>query len=419
MARIVISTFGSTGDLNPLLALGLELRNHGHDVVFALQDSFAPVVEGQGFTVRHLSGNVVKALANSTTSLLGASNPIPSLRALMRYGIMPTLDSQIRELANACLDADLLITSYGQLAGSFVAEQRDIPWATVALSPVTVPSDYIVTQPQPFKLPAGLQLAANRVQRRIGSLILRQIADRPINRVRARYHLNPLHESLWLGAASRQLVCVACSPAFQPVPPDWPPFVRMTGFCFWDQPPSWEPPASLQAFLRDARPYVVVTAGSIAPELHEAFAGYFQTSMKAIGGLGLRALVIGRPPDSSLSSSEALALPFAPYSLVFPGAAAIVHHGGIGTTAEALRSGIPSLIVPWGVDQFYSASQIARIGAGSFLYWRRYTPDRAAASLADLVQNKRIRARTQELGSTILGEHGAANAYEAVLSLLR
>jgi UDP:flavonoid glycosyltransferase YjiC (YdhE family) len=268
-------------------------------------------------------------------------------------------------------------------------------------------------------LPASLQVAANRVQWRIGSIILRQIADRPINRVRAQYHLNPVRESLWLGAASRQLVCVACSPALQPVPPDWPPFVRMTGFCFWDKPETWEAPALLQAFLQDERPYVVVTAGSIAPEFREAFAGYFQTSVKAVGGLGLRALVIGWSGDSGLTSCEALALPFAPYSLIFPGAAAVVHHGGIGTTAQALRSGVPSLIVPWGVDQFYSASQIARIGAGNYLYWRRYTPDRAAASLAGLVQNKGVRARTQELRSTILGEQGAVNTCEAVLSLLR
>jgi UDP:flavonoid glycosyltransferase YjiC (YdhE family) len=332
---------------------------------------------------------------------------------------MPTLDSQVKELADACLDADLLITSYGQLAGSFVAEQHNIPWVTVALSPVTVPSAHIVTQPQPFHLPAGLQLAANRAAWRIGSIILRQIADRPINRVRAQYHLKPLRESLWLGAASRQLVCVACSPAFQPAPPDWPHFVRMTGFCFWDEPSSWEPPAALQAFLQDDRPYVVVTASSIAPELGGAFASYFQTSVKAVDALGLRVLVIGQSETSGLNHSEALALPFAPYSLIFPRATAVIHHGGIGTTAQALRFGVPSLIVPWGVDQFYSASQISRIGAGHYLYWRRYTPARAAAGLSGLIQNKSYSIQAQALRSTISQENGAASTCKAVLSLLR
>src|SRR5215831_2082415 len=98
MARIVLSTFGSTGDFNPFVALGLELRERGHHVVFAVQDLFAPAVAEQGFTFHHLSGNVVAAMGSQGTKNLGASNPIPSVRALVHYGIMPVLDTQVREL---------------------------------------------------------------------------------------------------------------------------------------------------------------------------------------------------------------------------------------------------------------------------------------------------------------------------------
>ncbi|MGO8950356.1 MAG: glycosyltransferase [Ktedonobacterales bacterium] len=358
-------------------------------------------------------------MAESATGQLGASNPIPSVNALIQYGIMPTLDAQVRELGDACQDANLLVTSYGQLAGSFVAAQQDLPWVTVALSPVTVPSAFITTQPLPRHLPTGLQMAANRLQWGIGGLVLRQIADRPINRLRAQYQLKPLRQSLWLGAASRQLVCVACSPAFQPMPPDWPQFVRMTGFCFWDTPESWAPPPALSAFLQQERPYVVVTAGSIAPADYQAFASYFQTSVKAIHALGLRALVIGQMETSGLPNDEVLTLSFAPYSLVFPKAAAVIHHGGIGTTAQALRFGVPSLVVPWGVDQFYSASQLARIGAGNFIYWRRYTPIRAEARLATLLNDKRYKAEVGAIRSTISHENGAIVLCEAILSLFR
>ncbi len=289
MARIIVSTFGSTGDLNPFIALGSVLRERGHEVVFAVQDLFAPVIVGQGFGLRSLSGNVVEAMAAAGSQTLGANNAIPSLRALVRYGIMPVLDAQVKELREACRDADMLVTSYGQIAGSFVAAERDLPWATVALSPTTVPSAYIFAQPLPRYLPPGLKVAANRLVWGLGSVVLRQIADRPINRLRSQYGLQPLRESLWLGAASPQLVCVACSPTFQPIPPDWPARVKMTGFCFWDIPQSWEPPPALQAFLRVRRPYIVVTAGSIAPSASSAFAGYFQTSVAAVSALGLRA----------------------------------------------------------------------------------------------------------------------------------
>ena len=419
MARIVLSTFGSTGDLNPFIALGLVLRERKHEVIFAVQDLFAPVVANQGFVVRHLSGNVVAALAEHGASRLGASNAIPSLQGLVRYGILPTLEAQIGELADACRDADLLVTSYGQLAGTFVVGERSIPWATVALSPVSVPSAHIASQPLPFQLPDRLQPAANRLQWRLGSLILRWIADRPLNQVRAGHHLPPLRESLWLGAASRQLVCVACSPAFQPQPPDWPRYVHMTGFCFWDDADSWEVPPELETFRQDQRPYIVVTAGSVASPLGDAFAGYFHTSVQAILSLGARALVIGESrPSSREDDDRVLHLPFAPYSRILPGAAAVIHHGGMGTTAQALRSGVPSLIVPWGVDQFYTASQMTRTGAGHFLYWRRYIPERARETLRSLVNDSRFRARARALGDAVAHEDGASTLGDAVLALL-
>ncbi len=418
MARIVLSTFGSTGDFNPFVALGLELRERGHDVVFAVQDLFAPTVADQGFTLHRLSGNVIAAMAGQGAKNLGASNPIPSVRALVRFGIMPVLDTQVRELGEACRDADLLVTSYGQLAGSFVASERPLPWATVALSPVTIPSAYLTTQPLPVQLPHGLQLQVNRLQWRVGSLVLRQIADRPINQVRSHFHLKPLHEALWLGAASPQLVCVTCSPAFQPRPPDWPHYVRMTGFCYWDGASSWESPPELVAFQSDRRPYVVVTAGSIASPLGDVFADYFRTSVQAILSAGARALVIGQSPDAGPRHDDVLRLPFAPYSVVFPPAAAVIHHGGIGTTAQALRAGVPSLVVPWGVDQFYTAAQMTRSGAGKFLYWRQFTPARARAMLAGLMTNPSYKDRGQALREAIADENGASALCEAVLALL-
>ncbi len=419
MARIVLSTFGSTGDLNPFIALGLTLRDRGHEVTFAVQDLFAPAVESQGFAVRHVSGNVVAALAQHTTQRQwGASNPIPSLRALMRYGIMPTLDAQAQELRDACQGADLLVTSYGQLAGCFAAELAQIPWATVALSPATVPSAYITSQPPPIDLPPNLQSLSNRVQWGIGSLVLGRIADRPINRVRARYHLKPIRESLWLGAASRQLVCVACSPSFQPAPPDWPDCVRMTGFCFWDAPSTWEPPETLTAFLADERPYVVVTAGSIAPDLQSAFASYFETSIKAITAAGARVLAIVLTEASQFTGEGVLSLPFAPYSRIFPRAVAIIHHGGIGTTAQALRLGVPSLIVPWGFDQLYTAARITTIGAGQFLFWRDYTPARAQKAISALLNEPSYRATARSLSERIAHEDGVGTLCDAVLALL-
>jgi UDP:flavonoid glycosyltransferase YjiC (YdhE family) len=90
----------------------------------------------------------------------------------------------------------------------------------------------------------------------------------------------------------------------------------------------------------------------------------------------------------------------------------------MGTMAQALRSGVPSLIVPWGVDQFYTASQMTQTGAGHFLYWRRYTPQRAREALISLVDDGHFRARAGELGNAIAHEDGALALGDAVLTLL-
>ena len=416
MARVIISTFGSSGDLNPFLALGLALRARGHAIRFAVQDNFRPMVEALGFPVDLLSGNVVASLTPTARQMLGKSNPVASLSVLMRQGILPTLAANVEELRQACLQADLLVASSGQFAASLVADLTGIPWVTVALSPVTIPSAHLITQPQPFALPGPMQRASNRLSWKLGALLLGRIADRPINRVRAGYKLPPRQEVLWLGNASDKLVCLACSPAFQPPPPDWPAHVRMTGFCFWDTPTTWQAPPELEAYLNDERPLVEVTAGSIGPEMRRAFLPYFRTSIAAIHQAGARALVIGlapsdlgEPPDQGV-----LALPFAPYSTILPRCAAVIQHGGIGTIAQSLRFGTPMLVVPWGFDQVYSAQQVARLGAGLSISWRSFTAERATRTLKELLYAPRAREVAQRLRDQLAREDGVAALCAAI-----
>lgn len=210
MARVLLSTFGSAGDLNPFLALGLRLRERGHSVRFAVQAPFRPTVEALGFGVDLLSGDVVASLAPTSPQMLGKSNPVPSVSLLMKEGILPTLAANVEELRQAAGQADLLVTSFAQFAASFVADLTHIPWVTIALTPVTLPSAHIITQPQPFALPGPMQRAANRFSWWLGGRILAPVSDAPINRLRAKYGLPPRRELFWLGNASNRLICLAC-----------------------------------------------------------------------------------------------------------------------------------------------------------------------------------------------------------------
>lgn len=416
MPRIVITSYGSTGDLNPFLAIGVALRDRGHAVTFAVEESFAPAVAALGFPALRLSGDVVTDLLPHQRAMFSGGSPFASVSAIVNHYIAPHLRARVEELRAACEGADLLLSSASQMAARAVAELTGIPWISVALSP-TFASRYLVPQPQVFELPAPLQHAANRIGWSIGNGALRRIVDPPINAVRAELGLPPAHDLLSYGSLSRTYSAVAVSPAFAPRPPDWPSYLHVTGFCFWDTPTNWHEPPELSALLDGSKPVVAVSAGSMAPSVRRQFTDFFTASVAAIHGLGARALVIGAEPENLpevAGDGEILILPFAPFSSVYPHCAAVIHHGGIGTLAQALRAGVPSLVVPWGADQFFTAGQVTRIGAGRWLRRRGYTSDKARRALGALLNDPVYRRRTRAIADQIATEDGPSAICEAV-----
>src|SRR5579884_2494481 len=140
MTRIVLTTFGSSGDINPYIALGIGLRARGYDVVVAVEDAFRLTVEAAGFPVRHLTGEAMGVLASRVKGLVGPSTPLRSLRLLIEEYLLPTLRPRIADLLVACEGADLLVAATTQIAAAFAAELLRLPLVTVTLTPITVPS---------------------------------------------------------------------------------------------------------------------------------------------------------------------------------------------------------------------------------------------------------------------------------------
>jgi UDP:flavonoid glycosyltransferase YjiC (YdhE family) len=408
MARIVVTTIGSAGDLNPFIAVGLELRTRGHDVHFAVEERMRPPLEELGFAVHHLSGDGKTALAPYSRQMFGAMNPFASVRVIVWHYILPTLPAKIEELRRACEGADLLVSAAVQIAAGAVADLTRMPWASIALTPVTLPSAYLEPQPPIFPIPSALQRIYNRSGWAMGDAVLRQMVDRPVNAVRRRFGLEPRRDILQWGNLSTQLTTVAVSPAFVPRPPDWPAFARMTGFCFWDTPGTWREPPELTAFLAEPGPVVAVSTGSMAPELGDAFARFYQISLSAILRAGARALAIGADPSilPDPLPGGVYALPFAPFSQIYPRCAAVIHHGGIGTTAQGLRAGIPALVIPWGADQFFDGAQVRRIGAGLWMQRRFYNEGRATCALDALLHDARYAEGARAVAAKIAAEDG-------------
>jgi UDP:flavonoid glycosyltransferase YjiC (YdhE family) len=206
-----------------------------------------------------------------------------------------------------------------------------------------------------------------------------------------------------------------------PVQPDWPPGIEVTGFCFWDTPTDWSQPAELTAFLDGSRSVVAISSGSISRQVGTTFDRFYEVSIEAVRRVGGRALVIGAPPESLPDPlpDDVFALPFAPFSGVYPRCTAVIHHGGIGMTAQALRAGVPSLVVPWGFDQFFTAAQVTHISAGLWMSRRRYTFRRVARALQALLQkDSTYRRRALTIAAQIAEEDGVGNLCAAIERLL-
>lgn len=420
MARIVLSTIGVRGDLNPFLSLGLGLRARGHDVLFAVEETFCQALVEEGFAVHRLPGDVKETLLPHVHQLVGGFTPLASLQIILKEWLLPDLPAKIEGLQKACTGADLLVARAAHLAAPIVAELTGIPWVHITMTPLNIPSAYVNPHLLPLPWPGEFPPVANRIAWATLQAVLRHVADKQINSIRAAYGLHPARDLIGVGNHSLLLTAVVVSPAFLPPPSDWPSYVRMTGFCFWDTPSSWHEPAELMAFLNSSEPVIAVSFGSMAPFVKGAFARLYSTSIAAVRSIGARALVIGAPPEilPDPIPEDVCTVPFAPFSQVYPRCAATIHHGGPYTVAEALRAGIPSLVVPWGIDQFFTAAQIKRLGVGEWRQQRFYTTEGAAHTLHSLLNEPCYKRRTQAIAAQIAQEDGVVSLCKAIEGLL-
>jgi rhamnosyltransferase subunit B len=416
MARVVITTFGSTGDLNPFIAIGLALRDRGHEVVFAVEANFEQQVNSLGFPVRVLTGDQAEALGPYRHQIFNSDQPLTSLKLLVDRYILPTLPAKVAELCEICRQADLLISVTPQFAASIVAEMLHIAWITVILTPSTLPSAQIAVQPMSVSLPTPLQRLSNRFSWLLGGLFLRRIVDRPVNRIRRAFSVSPAFNLMWTGNLSTRFTAMAVSPVLVPRPHDWPEYVHITGFCFWDGAEDWLFPETLKTFLHGGKPVVAVTAGTVSPDERALFAPYYQTSIESILACGARALLIN-PPEINVApeqEEDVLSVTAAPFSQVFPLCAAVIHHGGIGTIAQCLRAGVPSLIVPGGMDQPFNAAQVVQRKAGLWIPRKRYTARRAESALKTLLSIPTYQEQARKIQAGIMQENGVSAICAAV-----
>jgi UDP:flavonoid glycosyltransferase YjiC (YdhE family) len=417
--RIVLTTFGSLGDLHPYIAIALGLQARGYEAVIATSGAYRQKVEALGIGFRsvrpdHPEQGVDPDLMRRIMDRRQGSEVV--IREIM----MAVLRESYEDTLAAAEGSDLLVSHMLTFTTRLVAEKKGIPWASTFLQPLGFFSAYDPPVVPQAPLLAKLRFLGPAFHRALfwcAKWSVRSWSE-PWHRLRAEIGLPPTSESpLFEGQNSLTLVLALFSKLLADKQPDWPPQTVITGFPFYDRDGEGGMPPELLRFLDAGPPPLVFTLGSSAV----VDAGpFYEHSVSAAKLLGRRAvLLVGKDPRNQPASLPGgmVAFAYAPYSELFPRAAALVHQGGIGTTAQAMRSGRPMLVMPYAHDQPDNAERVRRLGIARTIARHRYTPARAAAELRHLLDNPAYSVRASEVGDQIRQEDGVLAACDALTAL--
>ncbi len=417
-SRIVLTTFGSLGDLHPFLAIGIALKARGHGVVLATSEGYRDKVTAAGLEFYPVRPHVSLEDRDLVAYVMDLKK---GPERVLREIILPVLhDSYVDLLAAMAGGADLLVTHPLSFAGPPIAETRVLRWASVALAPMGFFSAFDPPLLPPFPALARLRALGPWINGRVMGFGRRMVLPwtEPVRRLRAELGLPPGANPIFEGQHSPYLVLALFSAVLGAPQPDWPPQTGVTGFVFYDHHDgAVDLPADLERFLAGGEPPLVFTLGSAAVLSPGPF---FAESAAAARSLGRRAVLVGVEPHECPAGlpDSIFTIRYAPFYRLFPRAAAIIHQGGIGTTGQALAAGRPMLVVPWSHDQPDNAARLVRLGVARTLGRARYTAPRAAAALRSLLSDAPATDRAARLGAKVRGENGVEVACAALERLL-
>jgi rhamnosyltransferase subunit B len=417
MSRIVLTTIGSLGDLHPMIAIGLELRDRGHEIVFATLKDYQAKIESLGFEFHSLRPDHISPKDPEMMALM--MDLQKGTERIIRDYLLANIRETYTDLMVAARDADFIVTIELVYAARLVAEKLNIPWALCVLAPLSFFSPYDPPVLPNFLILAKLRGFGRGVNRGVINFakFITRSWSKPIHQLRQELGLAPMENPMFEDKFSPYLNLALFSSTFALAQPDWAAKTVTTGFPFYDDEQQGADLApELQAFLASGEPPIVFTLGSAAVL---SPGNFYTETIQAVQQLNRRAvLLMGKNLPPADLPAGIIAFDYVPYSKVFPHACAIVHQGGIGTTAQALRSGHPTLVVPYSHDQPDNAARLERLGTSRTIPRKHYTATRAIKELCELLDNPRYAAKAAEIGRVLRTEDGvrvAANEIERQL----
>ena len=412
--KITVFAAGSQGDIQPCVVLSRGLQQAGHDVCLAAPEDFASFVQKHGVDFFRLRGDIQKIMASDTGRKFmgtGGANPIKSIRAI-RTMLGPVVTQMTEDAYAACCDADAIVC-LGVLStfGQSIAEALSIPMINVEPTPL-LPTRAFAAPSWPIQRDLG------GLHNYLSGILMLQVIwlwyPPFVNEFRQRLGLAAYTASSFHRVLRTTPMVSAYSPSIIPHPADWPDNVHVTGYLFLDERADWQPSSELKAYLAAGDPPVYIGFGSMAGRNPEQLA---RLIMEALAKSGQRGLLLtgwgGFRTD--LASDNVFVVDSAPHSWLFPRMAAVVHHGGAGTTAEGLRAGVPAVIVPFAFDQFFWGARLKKMGLGPDpIPQKKLTADRLAHAIRIAVTDRDMRQRASSCAEAIRAENGIGNAVRII-----
>jgi len=418
--KVLIATIGTRGDVQPHVAIGKGLRERGHEVLLATCARFESFVTGHGLGFSPVSDEVLEIMkTREAREMMQSSSSLPRLVA---HGIrlMPMMrgvvERQMDQLWAACerFRPDLVVFHPKAIGMPDFAERLGVPSVLAFYLPMFARTGEIPMSAFP-DWPLGP--AYRRLTYRIVEAV-HQLVARPIRRWRQDHGLPARSPALARRRPDGEPLPIlhGFSRHVIPGPADWPDSAEVCGYWTLETGASWRPPPELDAFLDDGEPPIYIGFGSIFGTDPE---GTTRLALEAVERAGVRAVLAsgwgGLTRPAQALPEHVRFIDEAPHERLFPRLAAIVHHGGCGTTSAALHAGKPQVICPFFGDQPFWGRRVAELGLGAKpLAQRRLTAPRLAAAIRQVVDDPAMAERARAMAGRLRREDGVARAVEII-----
>jgi rhamnosyltransferase subunit B len=404
--HFIISPMGSAGDVHPMMGLSCALRDRGHEITFVGNSYFRDRIEALSLTYVEL-GTADEFREMMSNPLIW--HPVRSLGHLMRTLLTDIMRPQYDIIADHHLPGKSVVIASCLGLGARVARDKiGLPLITLNLQPAVM---WSFANPPRVPLVVGPRWLKN-LQYRIGErFLVDPIVCPQLNQFRSELDLPAVrHIPRWWHSPDG----VACLfPDWFAMPQvDWPQPVLQTSFPLWDFGQQEPLSSEVETFLDSGDPPIAFTPGS-ANIFGQSF---FEQAVKTCGELGRRGVLLSHFAEhipANLPPSVAY-FPYVPFTRLLPRCAAVVHHGGVGTTAQGLKAGIPQLIVALAHDQYDNGERIQRAGVGDWLSARRFRADRATKILGRILECPQVADACRRMADQLTGRDGLAEMAVAI-----